>query len=264
MTIKSNDLHQHVSFRFQSLDANLAIYDVLYTDFVDKFRDPIAKVNDSFFRSLFYYFLDLDSVTFSNLMHTHGEDFYRFFNRMNASSHYENSDSHTPYIKDVVVLFTKIYEHLPETWHSVVALIRLLNEKIPESSEGMGYQDSFWTCDGWDIDCRTSISPIFSFPLNKDMNASENEAFAFYSKFQLEFQSFARRMDKIPFVVWADVFNTFYKYKNDSDHFLNLMEMTEEYFNKIDYITQNKEETTEEKESIIPGHLLRSFLDQAS
>lgn len=215
MTVLSQK--DHASFSFSTLSENLKTYNKYYKDF----SGLHACMDDRFFRALFCFFLDLDSASYKSLLKEHGKIFYMFYKRIVFFNFRE--EEVTPYIDNLVVMFAKIYQFAPEKWISMMSFIKNIHHKNDVTRdcylfESVPNQNN----------PQTSIIPTSKYN-------EGNRVSSFFKVFFEDFEYFIQRLDKISYQTWQDVFDMFFEAFPDT-HFLCLMEMTEEYFSKIDYM----------------------------
>lgn len=197
-------------------------------------EESFVRKYNIFFRKLYFYFLDLDPIRFDAFMRETSEDFYFFFLRiMNScpSLSYYEALNFLFYVDDVVVFFTRAYELHPDIFPLLLKLIRKL-EPTDVSLEEEGIWNDMSNCD--------YIAPF----LGKNLVSSwEN----FFEKYFNEMNAFVNRMRKVSFNTWEDVFDSF-RESFPNYHFLILMEMTDEYLNKIELMEKKRIDYVSEEE----------------
>jgi hypothetical protein len=152
-------------------------------------------------------------------MQEYSSDFFTFFCFLQAFLNCPTDIN--SYVSDIVVLFTRLYQHHPNKWANCHQLIKhlILDERDP-----------FW------IPIHQTDNPVVILPTEKYKDEKDG-TYSFFKSFNENFIYFINRMDTISFIEWQDVFDLFHK-NFPKCHFLCLMEMTEEYFSKIDYMNK--------------------------
>ena len=118
----------------------------------------------------------------------------------------------------MTLFFTRLFYHNPDRFRDVQLLIKSF-ACFPLESDG------FW----FDENHLNSIPPTERYTFDQPLSKVDS----FYFFFLKMFEYFVLRMEKVSFSSWWDVFNLFLKSFPDC-HFLCLMEMTEEYLDKLD------------------------------
>lgn len=210
-----------------SLQANLDLYNK-YIELYDTKSSYKHGPHLIFFRQFFFFFLDIDPIHFEQLMNNLSKDFFIFFDNL-YSSIGRKSPPHIDLqcTDDVTVFFTKAHEKDPIFFGCLHMLIKRLNQvDFSVVRDGGEYYNHFWWPHSREHRC--FVSPIF-----KPQSDVQDNSFVYFKKFFIEFTAFQSQMGKISYMEWQEVFDTFHATFDDV-HFLNLMEMTDEYFNKIE------------------------------
>lgn len=190
-----------------------------------------------FFRKFYFYFLDFDPIQFDTFMRETSEDFYFFFIKIMRSyptKHIPQEDAldFMSHADDVVVFFTRAYELHPDIFPLILQLIRKLEPtKISLDEDGL------WN-DRESGDYLNLFGGIYAHPCWAH----------FFEKYFNEMNAFVNRMRKVSFHTWEDIFDSF-RCAFPNYNFLILMEMTDEYLNKIelmekkriDYVSEDEE-----------------------
>ncbi len=191
-----------------------------------------------FFRKFYFYFLDFDPIRFDTFMRETSEDFYFFFIKIMRSYpsrfHKIRNEKVTDFLfhaDDVVVFFTRAYELHPDIFPLLLNLIRKL-----EPTKIYSKENDLWN----DMVNYDYISPF----RGKDLVSSWNN---FFDKYFNEMNAFVNRMRKVSFHTWEDIFDSFRESFPDY-HFLILMEMTDEYLNKIELMEKKRIDYVSEEE----------------
>lgn len=230
-------------FSTSSLQANLDLYNK-YVELYDTKSEYKNGPHLIFFRQFFFFFLDLDPINFEQLMNNLSKDFFIFFDNLfmsirRKSPYYEPA---MQYADDVTVFLTKAYQKDPIFFGCLHMFIKRLNQvDFDVVRGGHEYHNGFWYPSSREIKC--FVSPLF-----QTQPEVHDSCVVYFKKFFTEFTAFKNQMGKISYLEWQDVFDTFHATFDDV-HFLNLMEMTDEYFNKIELSNiANFTEKEEEKD----------------